>query len=160
MHLHLQCYVDSKLPRFLSLPVFFSTITRFLLLFYNCFARFARRYDHLMKTKCVFLFSGMMAPWCSYLHTVVCSEERYIFRYLEIPLKMNHICGVLEFFCWGINWFLLIFPMMLNKEVQSLKVILQIHPEIHFYLTHMMSIRQSEASTKMTSACHLNGNSF
>ena len=32
-------------------------------------------------------YDGCVVPWCLYLHTIVCTDERCTFRHLEIALK-------------------------------------------------------------------------
>ena len=32
-------------------------------------------------------YDGCVVPWCLYLHTIVCTDERGTFRHLEIALK-------------------------------------------------------------------------
>ena len=88
-------------------------------------------------------YDGCVVPWCLYLGTIVCTDERGTFRSLEIALKDEpNLWRSTIFFL--MSWIISFdFPMMSSKDALSLKV--------HLQLTQIMSISLSEASKAMTS---------
>ena len=84
-----------------------------------------------------------MVPWCLYLHTIVCTDERGTFRRLEIaPKDQPDLWSSKKMFLrsWLIS---LDFTINLNGG-------LEIHAQVHLQLTQIMSISLSEASKIMT----------
>ncbi|KAK6324312.1 hypothetical protein J4Q44_G00066510 [Coregonus suidteri] len=62
-------------------------------------------------------YDGCAVPWCLYLHTIVCTDERGTFRHLEIAPKDEPDLWRSIFFFLLRSWLISFdFPMMSSKE--------------------------------------------
>ena len=61
-------------------------------------------------------YDGCVVPWCLYLRTIVCTEERGTFRRLEIVPKDDPGLWRSTIFFWGLGWFILICPWCKEKR--------------------------------------------
>ena len=79
-------------------PVSYRIFTRSFAVVLECIRTFCTKVRSSLGDRTRLLlerYDGCVVPWCLYLHTIVCTDERGTFRHLE---RMNQTCGGLQLF--------------------------------------------------------------